>query len=305
MMREFLNSGIEVAERILGLGDRRDGSIHSGCYDRMYWKYKLIDYPSSWFQAASEYLACLYYTADTIFYKSTKVEKWCFDACRFTLSNLNKDGSCIEVYPFERSFCSTSFILGYICAAYLKFNQLDTPKEMIKIGNFLNNNFAGKVSNQLAASALAQFRLAKLTNRREFHDDARNKLNLLYANQTKDGYFHEYGGLDIGYLSITLSLLARIENEFPYEVDKNCVHKAIKVIDSIVKDDGTYDSSLMSRGTQFLYPYGLAYWGSPVMKKLEKGLKAGKVIKPSWLDDRYVINLAIDYIYASNWLEAS
>lgn len=299
----FWRVGFEVAERILGLGDRRKGSITSGCYDRLFWKYKLIDYPSSWFQSAVEYLALLWDIQNSPFYKSEKVRDWCIDAHNFSLSNLNKDGSCIEVYPFERSFCATAFVLGHICAAHLIIPKPKNINNLIKMGIFLKNNWGGYLSNQLAAAALAQFRLSKVLSEKDFQEDGYKKLEALYDNQTVDGYFEEYGGLDIGYLSITLSLLARLENEFPNVVDRDRIQRALIAFEDRVKDEGTYDYSAMSRETQFLYPFGLFFWGSPVIKRLENGLKNGVIIRPSWLDDRYVTELAIDYLYLLKWLQ--
>ena len=296
-------AGAEVAERILGLGDRREGSDTAGCYDRMFWKYRLIDYPSLWFQSVSGYLALLWSMPEIDFFKAEKIRTWCVDACNFTTDHLNPDGSCVEVYPFERNFCATAFVLGYICMGLSLINESKVPLKTEKMGYFLCKNIGNRVSNQLAAAALALFRLAKLSNNDDFYAAGRNKLELLYNNQIADGYFHEYDGLDAGYLSVTLSLLAQLENEFPDEVDRKRAERASAVFLKIINDNGTYDYSSMSRGTQYLYPFGLAFWNSPLLARLEKGLYDNRAIRPSWLDDRYVTNLAIDYLYLSKWLQ--
>lgn len=297
----FKQAGFEVAERILGLGDRREGSITAGCYDRMYWKYKLIDYPSAWFQSSTEYLALLWNLPGSPFHKSKRIGAWCRDAYVFAANNLNSDGSCLEAYPFERSFCATAFVLGHICSGYLIISEPDVLRYLVEMGNFLKRNWGGYVSNQLAAAALSEFRLARIAGEKDLYAAGHRKLEALYDNQASEGYFKEYGGLDIGYLSLTLSLLARLENEFPDTVDRDRIQKALAVLSERVADDGTYHYSSMSRGTQYLYPFGLAYWESPVLKRLEEGLRKGTVLRPSWLDDRYVTGLAIDYLYLVQW----
>ncbi|MBN3038383.1 MAG: hypothetical protein JW869_03075 [Candidatus Omnitrophica bacterium] len=294
----WLDCGLEVVERILGLGDRRDKSPTRGCYDRLYWKYKLIDYPSAWFQAATEYLAILYNIKGSLFQDNPQILKWSQDAFGFTLKICNRDGSLAEAYPYERSFCATAFIGMHLFSAANKV-KIDNPDGLRKMACFLKGRFGNHLSNQLAAGALTQLYAAEVLKEEEFSKDATSKLKALYDNQTNEGYFEEYGGLDIGYLSVTLSLLARIDKSFPGIVDKERIQRALSVIDRSVEDDGTYEYQKMSRRTQFLYPFGLAYFKSPVLGRLKNGLQKGIAIRPSWLDDRYVSQLAIDHLLAA------
>lgn len=303
MINKTISSkGMEVAERILGLGDRRPGSATVGCYDRMYWRYQLIDYPSSWFQSATEYLALLWDTPGSRFYQQKVLRRWFREACDFTCSNLNRDGSCVEVYPHERSFCATAFLLGHLCGALGISDDRECPEGLLKMGGFLSPCLGGKVSNQLAAAALGLFRLSRLTGEAEYLQAGEQKLAVLYDNQTAEGYFHEYGGLDVGYLTITLSLLARLETEFPGAVDGKRVRRAVAVLDRLVRENGTFDYRATSRQTQFLYPFGLYFWESPVKDRLAMGLKKKVIVVPIWLDDRYVTELAIDYLYLARWM---
>lgn len=294
----------EVAERIMGLGDHGRESETKGCYDRMYWKYKLIDYPSVWFQSASEYLALLWQEQNGRFYHNPVVAEWCQDACSFTFKKLNKDGSCSEAYPFERSFCGTAFTLAHLCKAVSTMpGKTISAQKLNGMGLFLENKFGDEISNQLAAASLAQFRLGKLANDKRFSEDGRRKIEVLYKHQHADGYFDEYGGFDIGYLSITLSFLARIEQEFPGTVEIDRARKAMSLLQRFIHANGTYDYEKSSRKTQFLYPFGLAFWKSPASSMLEKGLKEGAAIRPAWLDDRYVIEMAVDYMYTVSFME--
>lgn len=299
----FRKVPLEVAERICGLGDHDEFSITLGCYDRMFWKYRLIDFPSAWFQASSEFLAFLWLLHGSSFYMSPIVRKWSIDSYRFSLKHLNRDGSCVEAYPFERSFCCTAFIAGNITSSMQILGKIECMPHLLRMGEFLVKNSGECVSNQVAAAALALFRLGKVTGNRDFICGAREKIQLLYRNQTPEGFFHEYGGLDLGYLSITLSLLARIEDEFSQQIDYGKINRALSLIEGLIDENGSYDPSDMIRNTQFLYPFGLLFWGSPVIGRMINGLSRGRIIRPAWLDDRYVIPLAIDYLYSTAWLE--
>jgi hypothetical protein len=45
---------------VLTLLDRKEGSKTYGCFDRYYWRYKMIDFPGSTFQNAVLALALVY-----------------------------------------------------------------------------------------------------------------------------------------------------------------------------------------------------------------------------------------------------
>lgn len=247
------NAGLEVAERILGLGDRKTNSAVSGCYDRMYWKYRLIDYPSGWFQSAAEYLALLYSTPGSAFSGQAQLRQWAIQAYDFTLSIQNRDGSIAEVYPYERSFCATAFVAVHLFSlCRLIGHRPDAGLK--KMAQFLQGHRGERLGNQLAAAALAELYAYEAFKEKEFLEDARKKLQILYDSQSQEGYFYEYGGLDIGYLSITLSLLARLDEQFKGELDLQRIKKALFALQGRVREDGTYEYRTMSRRTQFLYP---------------------------------------------------
>ncbi len=286
---------MRVAERIIGLLDRNTSSKTYGCFDRGFWKYFVTDYPSSWFQAGVEYLSWLHKVPHTPFCGNEYVSTWVQASLEFTVNWLNDDGSTMEVYPFEKSFCATSFVAGH-CAKSAMDLRIDVP-EVKRMGDFLCDNLGNQISNQIAAAALAQFRLGKMFDDAGFTQDALVKLETLYNGQHRDGYFPEYGGCDLGYLSITVSLLARIEKEFPQMVDRKRVRKAVHFIDTNCDEDGWYNYSAMSRKTQFLYPFGVVFFDEAMIDKIDNGLKSKKIVEPAWLDDRYVAELAIDYFY--------
>lgn len=291
---------LEVAERILGVLDRQTQSPTHGCFDRMFWRYFLTDFPSAWCQGGVEYLMWLYLIPGSRFYQNEKIKKWSEAGGQFICKWLNADGSVMEAYPFERSFCATSFLAGHYAKTATVFGL---KKECLgEMATFLRGNLGGKVANQIAAAAMAQIRIGKIFGDAEITRDGISKLETLYDMQDGEGFFPEYGGLDIGYNSITISLMARIEQEFPGCIDLVRIGRALGVFERLLDEHGSYSYAETTRKTQFIYPFGLAFFKPSLLKQLQKGLEDNLIIRPSWLDDRYVSELAIDYYYTSNFL---
>ena len=74
------------------------------------------------------------------------------------------------------------------------------------------------------------------------------------------------------------------------------INKSLEFMEDKVNEDGSYDYSNTSRKTQFLYPFPFAILNSDISKRITKGLENNSIINPSWLDDRYVIQLTTDYL---------
>src|SRR3989338_3780210 len=75
---------------------------------------------------------------------------------------------------------------------------------------------------------------------------------------------------------------------------KNSIQKAYAFIEGKIGKEGHYDNTETSRKTQFVYPF--IFSERPLREEITKGLKKDKILNPAWLDDRYVIPLAIDYL---------
>ena len=52
----------------------------------------------------------------------------------------------------------------------------------------------------------------------------------------------------------------------------------------------------MSRNTQFIYPFSFKVSRSPILEKIKKGIENDLILNPDWLDDRYLVSLANDYL---------
>ena len=108
----------------------------------------------------------------------------------------------------------------------------------------------------------------------------------------------------MGYATITLALLAGYLDVVDDPAARASMLTCDEYLQSVVNIDGLYDWRATSRRTQFLYPSGLAALESPVLPRLITGLGLNVAINPIWMDDRYCIPLAADYLLAAERLDA-
>src|SRR6185437_1968766 len=97
-----------------------------------------------------------------------------------------------------------------------------------------------------------------------------------------------------GYLSATVSFLAKIYKSFPRPEMLDVLNQSIEACALFARPDGDYAGNLGSRNTQHFYPHGFEVLAGaiPVAGALAehhlKGLAAGRVVPPEIMSDRYV-----------------
>ncbi|MDD5194050.1 MAG: hypothetical protein PHQ96_00040 [Candidatus Omnitrophica bacterium] len=293
----FIRIVLAQAPRIIGFLDRTPESETYGCFERYYWHYKLIDFPNARFQEGALLLALLFKSKaeENLFYQNENIHDWCIAAIKFWARARNRNGSVNEVYPFENSFCATAMSALAISQALPLLEKKDLI-DLRKTGEWLAKNDNLEVSNQQAAAAAALLNIYFLSGEARFLEAAEQKLSVLLKCQEKSGFFPEYGGFDIGYQSLTLSLLTKYYKRKASDTLLNSIREGIHFILSYLNDKGHYDPAITSRKTQFLYTYAFSVFDKNALQKAVRGLEANAILNPSWLDDRYVIPLTIDYL---------
>ncbi len=291
--------GISQAYRILGLGDRDSNSPTYGCFDRYYWHYRQMDFVNSRFQEAAHFLALLYLYnhPENRFYQKQKVLDWAMAAITQWENIQRLDGSFDEYWPFERSFCVTSFTL-YAAAETCRLLKCSPPEHAIrKACGWLKVRENPAVLNQMAASGLALQISAELLNDDIIRSAAQSRIERVLEMQDPSGYFVEYGGYDIGYLTITLSLLSAYALHTDDQQVKDALKPAFRFLDDKIFKNGTFDYQTTSRHSQYFYPFGFAAMNElELLSRHYQGLKNNEVLNPAWLDDRYCLPTAIDYL---------
>ena len=111
--------------RLLSLMDRKKNSKSYGCFDRNYWRYKMIDFPGSSFQNAALALALIYTKKypNNIYYKHPKIRDWAIAAMEFLTKTQNYDGSHNLNYPYVWNVAAVAFPTYAVSEAYLLLHE--------------------------------------------------------------------------------------------------------------------------------------------------------------------------------------
>lgn len=296
----FKEKAFKHIKRVIGFIDNDITSPTFGCADRNYWHYKIIDYYNARHQETCLVLAFFYLDKDGFLYKNEKMLNLIRGVIEFWLKNLNKNGSVNEVYPYEQSFCATSFT-AYIITETIFLLNLKEIKEIYrdklsKVGLWLTNTGNWHISNQIAASAMALYNLGIMLSDDNFVKESFKRVDFLIENLKKNGFFEEYGGFDLGYNTLTMSILARFYQKTSYAGIIKILEQLNGVINSRLDKYAMYDKIDMSRNTEFIYPFSFKLTGSGILKKIRDGLEKDLILNPDWLDDRYLTGLVNDYL---------
>jgi hypothetical protein len=311
--RMFLGRiALDYLPRLLGLGDRFPDSPTYGCFDRGYWHYRIVDTANARYQEAALTMALAYASPvqGNPFRGRDALVEWARAAVAFWVRNQHRDGSVHEVYPYERSFCATSFSTWAMAETAIRLQgQADfafarTP--LARAAGWLQANDCELVANQRAAACLAMVTVGQWLSDEGLIRAGRDLLSRILDSILPEGDLPEYGRGDVGYQSLSLSCLNQVRVKLGESAPslQQGIARAISWLETRVGDEGRYDPCLGSRGTQWLYPSCLMASCSPAGLRLIEGLKANRVICPAWLDDRYSIGLATDYLLCACQAEA-
>jgi hypothetical protein len=124
----------------------------------------------------------------------------------------NYDGS----FNYGWSVDETAFPTYAVSEAYLLLHEEinDSFKEKIietleKAGNWLLKSRDIDVTNQESVALIALYNLYQITGDERYRNGAENKIKMILKNQSPEGWFNEYGGGDIAYLTVTIDSLAK------------------------------------------------------------------------------------------------
>ena len=291
--------GLSQVPRILSLMDRDPDSPTYGCLDRYYWHYASIDYPNVRWQEGMMLLAFIFQNdfEGNIWYGNGKVKDWLVAAIRFWEIQQARAGYFSENYPRERSFVGTSFSVYAATEASLITGIEIEPNILIRAGKWLSKNRNLHVANQMAGGAAALANIYTITNDKFHLNAAISKVAELLVLQENDGYFIEYGGYDIGYLTICLSYAAKYLRRIEDDNLANAAKKAFEFLESKIDDNCLFDYEKTSRGTQYLYPNGFVYFKrKELLAKHQRALQENRILNPAWMDDRFCLPLTIEYL---------
>ena len=308
LMRNLLaQAALTQIPKILTLLDRNPHSPTYGCFDRNFWHYKIIDFPSGMAQEFVLPLALAYDTEvpDNPFYQQPVIRQWVEAGILYAARSAHSDGSCDDYFPFERAGGAAAFSLLACLDSYQLLginNDYALPFFVQRADWLASHHESGRLTNHQALIVLCLEILGKLLNTSQWDAAKAQRLEKILEWQSSEGWFPEYEGCDPGYHTLTISCLARIY-QLRQEVRlKEALIKAVELAAQFLHPDGSYGGEYGSRNTYNFFPHGFELVGPWFPEALEisdrflAGLSNG--LAPCYADDHIIGHHTWNYLLA-------
>ena len=307
--RELLaDAGLREIPKLLTLQDRNRHSPTYGCFDRNYWHYRVIDFPSGMAQEFVWPLAL----ANTVdlpgndFRGRDSIREWVAAGILYAARTSHADGSCDDYFPYERALGATAFSLLACAEAYrlIGMQSEEALRFFEQRANWLaHRQETGRLSNHHALVALCLDVVGRLPNTGNFRGARDARIAQLLSWQTSEGWFPEYEAFDPGYDTLTLSCLARLHQDEPNERLAEAIRSSVSLLAHFVHPDGSFGGAYGSRNTYNFFPHGFELAGRWIPEALAindrffAGLREGRA--PCYSDDRIIGHHAWNYMLAA------
>ena len=248
--------------RILSQMDRDADSPTFGSFDRNFWHFKIRDFSSMILQQGVMILQALknYDNPENPYFENSNVEKWMDGAVQFWCQEQLSNGSFNEYYPFESGYPPTAFSLYAITYVMQEYDRepCDAIKKHIrKAVKWLLMHPEKEALNQEAAGLAGLVMASKIPGVSVNPKMLEERLQWFYARQTDEGWFPEYGGPDMGYLTVTIDCLWDIYETSGDKRALAAIDKAVQYLAAMVSVSGETPVMINSRNTDYLVPYGI------------------------------------------------
>ena len=299
--------------RLLSEADRDPFSATSGCVDRRYWGWKLVDMPDATFQRNAQALAAVLVDPASPYHQDERVRAALDAAIVYTASIQRRDGSFDQAFPHERSVGATAFLLH----ALLEVADAALPELEPATGRRLDDTIAraahflarhdeqhGFIANHQAAIALAMHWSAVRCAEPRFAARAQSCLRGLLGRQSIEGWFPEYGGADPGYQTLCLYYLALLHRRDPSLIPVPALTRALDFVSYFVHPDGTFGGEYGSRRTAIYYPGGIALLrqqfpiAAAISRAMAESIRMGRTTTLADIDAGNLAPLLVNYLLA-------
>ncbi len=315
MRNIYAEKAISQIPRLLSLEDRNPLSKTYGCFDRTYWLDKAIDFPSAIYQFAVHSLALVYTHKfpKNIYFKNEKIKNWCLAGIDFWTKIQKNDGSYDEFYPNERGWAGPTGFLLYAMMESYKLLKSEFPKDLRekffraakKSAKYLiKYDEHGILANHHAVAMLAVYSAYDILKEDWILEGYTKKFEFFKKLNYPEGWSLEYDGVDMGYLSATVSFLGKIYKMNPDPAILNLAKKSIDFTSYFVYPNKFYAGTIGSRQTSHFYPHGYEIFSrqiplaGKIADKMLEGLEEGRLVPPEIMPDRYLAYRVPEFLLA-------
>jgi hypothetical protein len=288
--------------RLLAQVDQDADSASYGCCDRQFWHYRLHDFPTGVAQQSGLAFAALYRLAETCdlsacrnlrndlapYWKRMADTVGCY-----TAGLLRQRGMLDEYYPGEASYVATAFGAHAVVKAALLTGDHDllALPGLRRAADILLSRRPTPAANQdMGASAFLSL-YAKATGYAA--EAASQAVSRFLSGRSEVCEFAEYGGLDVGYLSVTLNYLGYMAEDAPIPGVHDALLRTARRLSPFITPAGRMGGEFASRSTSYFLPYGFL-----AAARLEPALSASFArldLAQDYdkLDDRYLLHYCL------------
>ncbi len=305
---QFARYALAQIPKILTLQDRNPHSPTYGCFDRNYWHYRMLDFPSGMSQEFVYPLALVSSLPlpDNPYYGSAAVHEWVRAGIHFAARSAHRDGSCDDYFPFERALGAAAFSL-LACAGSARLLDIRDDRTVDFLARRADwlaaHDESGRLANHHALTVLALTITGRFLGVARWEQQAGQRLRRLLDWQHDEGWFPEYDGCDPGYHTLTIGCLAQLLAEGRDDLAlREAVRRAVELVSELMHPDGTYGGEYGSRNTYNFFPHGFELAGTwhtaatSVNDLFLRGLSRG--LGPSYEDDHLIGHHAWSYLLA-------
>lgn len=303
-IRESLGKVASLAlPRILTQVCRDPTSPNYGCCDRNWWHYKIRDFPSIILQQAGYALAEAASTPVGT-RLSSELLGLATATGRFWNQRAMRMRAFEEYYPYEQGYPPLAFSalsVAKLCSTGLV--EPDTVYPGMKVASRqLLNRWEGGASNQQIAGISALSVVRNIWPQLVPSEAFNHILDRTLRMQTEEGWFPEYGGPDLGYLSVSIDCLWDLYN---YTLDGRIlvsIEKALLFLSWFVLGPTHQGGMHNSRNTDYILPYGWVRYSIEVTKPLAPIVEALNTLYDPEAKERVGFFYAIDDRYWAHYV---
>ncbi|WP_017327925.1 hypothetical protein [Synechococcus sp. PCC 7336] len=303
----FARAAIANIPKLLTLLDRNPHSPTYGCFDRSFWHYKIIDFPSGMSQEFVWPLALVYDTdiSGNPFYRQSNLRSWVEAGILYAARSAHPDGSCDDYFPFERASGAAAFSLlaGIESYKLLGMESQEILAFFARRADWLAHyHESGQLANHQALIALCLELLGRLLDSKRWEEAKAERLERVLSWQSQEGWFQEYEGCDPGYHTLTIACLAWLDRLQPSDRLKASLKNAVRLAAHFIHPDGSYGGEYTSRNTYNFFPHGFELVGQWLPEALQindrflEGLASG--LGACYADDRMIGHHTWNYLLA-------